>query len=68
MTSWRIQGGDAAIAVWQVHVSQCEFEHLSGIPECDASATTAIMCGSPMPKTLAGMTWHTTGYTQVYST
>jgi hypothetical protein len=38
------------------------------IPECDANATTAIMCGSPMPQTLAGMTWHATGYTHVYST
>ena len=28
MTSRRVPGGDATIAVWQVHVSQCESEHL----------------------------------------
>ena len=28
MTSRRMPGGDATLAVWQAHVSQCESEHL----------------------------------------
>ena len=38
--------GDATIAVWQVHATQCESEHLLDFL---TNATTAIMRRSPMP-------------------
>ncbi len=56
MTSTAHAGGDAAIAVWQVHVSPCECEANYGFAECDANAETAAMYGSTMPRNLAGMT------------